>query len=134
KELLLPLPWLTGSLLLVAYGLYPFALALSFVFFLTGLRLNHGGCHYAIGIGRRATNLVLLVLSVLMLGSMHAVQWNHLRHHRHCLAEDDIEAIGARRSAWGAFLLGPRFPFRLHRAALTGARGTKRRWMAAELG
>jgi fatty acid desaturase len=72
--------------------------------------------------------------SLAMLGSMHAVQWNHLRHHRHCLAEDDIEAMGARRSAWGALLLGPRFPIRLHRAALAGAHVAKRRWMAAELG
>lgn len=133
KELLLPVPWLAGSLVLASCGFYPAALAFSFVFFLTGLRLNHGGCHYAIGIGRRATDLVLLVLSVLMLGSMHAVQWNHLRHHRHCLAEDDIEAMGARRSGWGAILLGPRFPLQLHVAALRRASRRTRRWIAAEL-
>src|ERR1700721_2296051 len=104
KEVLLPLPWLAGSLALAACGIYPAALALSFVFFLTGLRLNHGGCHYAIGLGRGTTNLVLLALSVAMLGAMHAVQWNHLRHHRHCLAADDIEAMGARRSWLGAVL------------------------------
>src|SRR6266581_3691985 len=80
RELLLPAPWLFGSLILAAQELYPLALP----------------------------------------GSMHAVQWNHLRHHRHCLAEDDIEAMGARCSAWEALLLGPRFPIRLHRAALAG--------------
>jgi fatty acid desaturase len=133
KELLLPLPWLTGSLVLAAYGLYPLALALSFVFFLTGLRLNHGGCHYAIGLRRRMTDIVLLALSVLMLGSMHAVQWNHLRHHRHCLADDDIEAIGARRSGLGAIALGPWFPLRLHGAALRRATTKTRRWIIAEL-
>jgi fatty acid desaturase len=133
RELLLPLPWLIGSLVLAAYGLYPIALALSFVFFLTGLRLNHGGCHYAIGLRRRPTDIVLLTLSVLMLGSMHAVRWNHLRHHRHCLAADDIEAMGARRSGWGAILLGPYFPLRLHLAALHGATPKERRWIAAEL-
>lgn len=132
-EMLLPLPCLAGSLALAARGLYPAALALSFVFFLTGLRLNHGGGHYAIGCGRRATDLVLLALSVLMLGSMHAVQWNHLRHHRHCLAEDDIEAMGARRSGLGAILLGPIFPIWLHLAAWRGAKGATRRWIAAEL-
>jgi fatty acid desaturase len=132
-ELLLPLPWLAGSLLLAAYGLYLAALPLSFVFFLTGLRLNHGGCHYAIGLRRHATDIVLLVLSVLMLGSMHAVQWNHLRHHRHCLAADDIEAMGARRSGLGAILLGPWFPLRLHQAALRGAAPSTRRWIVAEL-
>jgi fatty acid desaturase len=132
-ELLLPLPWLAGSLVAAGHGLYPFALALSFVFFLTGLRLNHGGCHHAIGLGRRATDAVLLVLSVLMLGSMHAVRWNHLRHHRHCLADEDIEAMGARRSGLGAILLGPWFPLRLHATAWQGGGHTVRRWIAVEL-
>lgn len=132
-ELLLPLPWLAGSLALACYGFYPLALALSFVFFLTGLRLNHGGCHRAIGLGRRATDTVLLVLSVLMLGSMHAVRWNHLRHHRHCLAPDDIEAMGARRGGLGAILLGPWFPLRLHMAAWRGGGRTGRWWIAVEL-
>jgi fatty acid desaturase len=76
----------------------------------------------------------MFCFSLMMLGSMHAVQWNHLRHHRRCLEEDDIEAMGARCSAFGALLLGPRFPFRLHRAALAGAQGAKRCWMIAELG
>ncbi|HET7020550.1 MAG TPA: fatty acid desaturase [Xanthobacteraceae bacterium] len=44
-----------------------------------------------------------------------------------------IEAMGARCSGWGALLLGPRFPIRLHRAALAGARPEQRRWIAAEL-
>jgi fatty acid desaturase len=76
----------------------------------------------------------MFAFSLAMLGSMHAVQWNHLRHHRHCLAEHDIEAMGARRSAWSALLLGPRFPIRLHCAALAGAAAAQRRWIAAELG
>ncbi len=133
RELILPLPWLAGSLAAAAYGLYPLALAFSFVFFLAGLRIVHGACHYAIGLPRRASEIVLFVLSSVMLGSMHAVQWNHSRHHRHCLAPDDIEAMGARGSAWGAIRLGPAFPLRLHRAALSGARTRERRWIVAEL-
>ena len=133
RELLLPLPWLAGSLAAAGCGLYPLALALSFVFFLAGLRIVHGACHYAIGLPRRASEIVLFVLSLAMLGSMHAVQWNHLRHHRRCLADDDIEAMGARCSAWGAVLLGPIFPIRLHRAALAGVGSRGRRWILAEL-
>ena len=64
---------------------------------------------------------------------MHAVQWNYLRHHRDCLGHDDVEAMGARRSALGAILLGPRFPLRLHRAALAGASGARRKWIVTEL-
>ena len=133
RELLLPVPWLAGSLAAAGCGLYPLALVLSFVFFLAGLRIVHGACHYAIGLPRRASEIVLFVLSLAMLGSMHAVQWNHLRHHRHCLAEDDIEAMGARGSAWRAIRLGPVFPLRLHCAALAGARPQECRWMLAEL-
>jgi fatty acid desaturase len=133
RELLLPLPWLAGALVMADWGLYPLALGLSFVFFLTGLRIVHGAFHYALGLPRLPTEIVLFVFSQLMLGSMHAVRWNHLRHHRHCLADDDIEAMGARRSAWGAIRLGPVFPLRLHQAALAGAAPRERRWIAAEL-
>jgi fatty acid desaturase len=133
RELVLPLPWLAGSLVIADWGLYPLALGLSFVFFLTGLRIVHGAFHRALGLPRLPTEIVLFLFSQLMLGSMHAVRWNHLRHHRHCLADDDIEAMGARRSAWGAIRLGPVFPLRLHRAALAGARGRERRWAIAEL-
>jgi hypothetical protein len=41
RELLLPLPWLAGSLALAQHELYAPALGLSFVFFLTGLRVVH---------------------------------------------------------------------------------------------
>src|SRR5712691_3565437 len=78
RELVLPVPWLAVSLAAAAAGLYPLALAFSFVFFLAGLRIVHGACHYALGLSRRATEFVLFVLSLLMLGSMHAVRWNHL--------------------------------------------------------
>src|SRR5437868_11977022 len=134
RELLLPIPWLVGSLILAESRLYPLALIASFLFFLTGLRVAHGAFHYTLGLPRRATDVVMFVFSLAMLGSMHAVQWNHLRHHRHCLADDDIEAMGARCSASGALLLGPRLPLRLHRAALAGARRAQRGWIIAELG
>jgi fatty acid desaturase len=133
KEVLLPLPWLAASLVLAHFHLWPVALAASFLFFLAGLRVVHGAYHYAIGLPRWATEWVMLAFSILMLGSMHAVQWNHLRHHRHCLTSDDVEAMGARRSALGAILLGPRFPLRLHQAALTGSSGSQRAWIIAEL-
>ena len=133
RELLLPLPWLGLSLVSAHWRLWPLALAASFLFFLAGLRVVHGAFHYALGLPRQATEWVMTIFSILMLGSMHAVQWNHLRHHRHCLAPDDIEAMGAHRTAFGAILLGPRFPLRLHRAALAGASHTGRAWMLLEL-
>src|SRR5437868_8039450 len=91
RELLLPAPWLFGSLILAAQELYPLALTASFVFFLTGLRVVHGAFHYSLGLPRRATDFVMFTFSLAMLGSMHAVQWNHLRHHRHRSEEHTSE-------------------------------------------
>jgi fatty acid desaturase len=76
---------------------------------------------------------VLLALSVVMLGSMHAVQTNHLRHHRFCLEDADVEGASARLPAWRAIAQGPLVPIRLHRTALAVAAPRQRRWICAEL-
>ncbi|MDB5987642.1 MAG: Fatty acid desaturase [Nevskia sp.] len=133
RELSLSLPWLTASLLAEHYAQYPHALASSFLFFLTGLRQVHNAYHYALGLPRQATEWLMFVLSIAMLGSMHAVQINHLRHHRHCLDADDVEAMSARLPAWRAVLIGPWFPLRLHHKALQVGSARQRRWIAAEL-
>lgn len=133
RELVLPLPWLAASLVAARYHWHVLALPCSFMFFLTGLRQVHGAFHYSIGIPRRATELVMLMLSALMLGSMHAVQINHLRHHAHCMKDDDVEAMSARMPAWKALLTGPVFPVRLHATALNAATPRQRRWIVLEL-
>ena len=103
------------------------------MFFMTGLRHAHNAHHYAMGLPRRATEWVMFAMSLLMLGSMHAVQVNHLRHHRFCLREDDLEARSARMSWWRALLFGPAFPILLHRAALRQGNRNQKRWIALEL-
>ena len=132
-ELTLSLPWLLASLAAAHWRLYPLALLASFMFFLTGRRQVHNAYHYTLGVPRAATEWVMLALSVLMLGSMHAVQVNHLRHHRYCLGEEDVEAMSARLPAWRALLLGPWFPLRLHHAALQVGSPRQRRWIGVEL-
>jgi fatty acid desaturase len=117
-ELLLPGAWLAASLTAASFGQYLIALALSFVFFLTGLRLVHNAYHSALGLSRAETEGVLWVMSVLMLGSMHAVQFNHLRHHKLALGEEDVEGRHADMPAWRVLLFGPAFPFLLHFTAL----------------
>jgi fatty acid desaturase len=134
KELLLSLPWLAASLWAAQARLYFLALPASFMFFLVGLRQVHNAYHYALGLSRRGSDWVMFALSALMLGSMHAVQLNHLEHHKHCLAEDDIEGASARLPAWKAVLVGPLFPVRLHLNAWKKLRGAGSRWMAVELG
>jgi fatty acid desaturase len=132
-ELVLPLPWLTLSLLLAHSGWYVPALVASFVFFLTGLRQVHNAFHYALGVPRAAAEAVMFLLSVAMLGSMHAVQFNHRLHHKHCLADEDVEGMCARLPAWQALLLGPWFVLRMHHHAWANGGWRRRAWMAAEL-
>ncbi len=133
KELLHPLPWLAVSLAGAGLGWLPLALVGSFMFFLTGLRQIHDAYHSALGLPRWANHAVMLVQSVLMINAMHAVRWNHLRHHRLCLAEGDVEAASAKMSAAGALLYGPLFPLRLIGTALRLGDADTRRWIALEL-
>jgi fatty acid desaturase len=132
-ELGLSLPWLIASWVAAAYGQHLLALGCSFMFFLTGLRQVHNAYHYALNLSRLLTEWVMFVLSILMLGSMHAVQVNHLRHHRHCMEDEDVEAMSARMPGWQAVLVGPFFPVRLHRKAIEVGSRRQRRWICAEL-
>jgi fatty acid desaturase len=132
-EITLSLPWLFASAWF--YGLDKWLLGgfCSFYFFLTGLRQSHGAQHYSLGISRMGHDLLLFALSVLMLGSMHAVQASHLQHHRHCLELEDTEGGVAREKWWVAILQGPLFLARLHQTAWRIGNARQRRWIAAEL-
>jgi fatty acid desaturase len=138
-EVAIYVPWLLASWLFAYWAFswnllwFPAALASSFMFFLCGLRQVHNAFHYAVGVSPRTHEWLMFVLSPLMMSAMHAVQWNHLRHHRHCMDEDDVEAMSARMPGWKALITGPQFPVRLHHAALTLAKPRIRRWIWAEL-
>jgi len=112
------LPWLLVSLVLAHFQFYFFALPFSFLFFLTGLRQSHNGFHYTLGLSKKATWWVLFINSLLMLAAMHAIKYNHLRHHKYCLQKDDVEGNCAKMKAWQSLLYGPIFIFRQHAAAL----------------
>jgi fatty acid desaturase len=103
------------------------------VFFITGLRLNHNACHYAIGVSKGIHEYILFFLSILMLGSMHAVQVNHIRHHKFFPEPEDVEAISAHKSAIIAFLIGPFFPIVLHIKALQVGSLSQKKWIVLEL-
>ena len=133
SELLISLPWLLLSLFLAYLTWYIPALLCSFMFFLTGLRQVHNAFHFALGISRENTHWTMFILSLLMLGSMHAVQINHLRHHQHCMQDEDVEVKSARMRWWQALLFGPIFPVMLHKKAFEVGTITQRKWMMAEL-
>jgi len=132
-ELVIWMPWLLLSLIAAAHEQTIIALGFSFVFFITGLRLNHNACHYAVGVSKKANEYVLFLLSILMLGSMHAVQVNHMRHHKYFPEPEDIEAMSAHKPALVAFLIGPFFPILLHIKALQVGSLFQKRWIRLEL-
>ncbi len=118
SELLLPSTWLALSLTAAWLGWYLVALGLSFMFFLAGLRVVHNAFHHALGLPRWADGVILWTMSLIMLGSMHAVRFNHLRHHRLVLGEQDVEGRSALMPWWRALLYGPIFTITLHATAL----------------
>ena len=137
-ELLMVFPWLIGSLVCADYAsrthwlLYCPALVLSFIFFLTGLRVVHNAYHYALGVPRQVTEWVIFGLSLLMGWPLHAVQVNHLRHHKYCMEDEDIEAASARMNGWRALLFGPIFPFLLLRYGFYYGKSRQQRWIIVE--
>lgn len=116
-ECLHPLPWLLASWACAAAGLWPVAVAASFMFFLTALRLNHEAIHRSLGFGPRGHRRVLHALSALMLGSNNAVAFNHLQHHAHLGTPRDLEGKAGRMSGWRVLIYGPLFPIEMHVAA-----------------
>lgn len=110
----LTIPWFVISLTLAYYKYYLFALPFSGFFFLTGLRQVHNGFHNSLGTNRFLTWLSLYINSILMIVSIHAVKFNHLRHHKYCLSEEDYEGKSAGMTWYGAILYGPIHVFKIH--------------------
>ncbi len=139
REVMIYTPWLVVSLVFAHWGAtwhagwFVPALASSFMFFLCGLRQVHNAFHYAVGVAPKTHEWLMFILSPLMMSAMHAVQWNHLRHHRHCMDDDDFEAVSARMPGWKALVTGPRFPILLHTKALQLGKPRVRHWIYAEL-
>ena len=50
--------------------------------------------------------------------SIHAVKFNHMRHHKYCLKEEDYEGKSAKMTWYGAILYGPVHTFLIHKVAL----------------
>jgi len=132
-ELSLPIPWLLIFLWSATYGWSLLTVIAAFYFFLTGLRVTHNAFHGSLGLSPRATDGVMFILSILMLGAHHAVQVTHMRHHRYCLNEKDVEGSVARQGMWETLLKGPLFPYLIHRNGWLYANKKQRHWIVVEL-
>ncbi|AXY74471.1 fatty acid desaturase [Paraflavitalea soli] len=114
----LTIPWFIISLTLAYSGYYLFALPFSAFFFLTALRQVHNGFHNSLGTNKFLTWLSLFLNSILMVVSIHAVKFNHIRHHKYCLTEEDYEGKSAGMTWYGAILYGPVHIFLIHKITL----------------
>lgn len=138
KELLiennLTIPWFVLSLTFAWFGYYWIALPFSGFFFLTALRQVHNGFHHSLGTNRFLTWLSLYVNSIFMFVSIHAIRFNHIRHHKYCLSEEDYEGKSAGMTWYGAILYGPVHVFLIHKVALQLGTRKDRRNVLLELG
>ncbi|MDJ1484610.1 fatty acid desaturase [Cytophagaceae bacterium YF14B1] len=114
----LTIPWALISWLFAFYGYYMLALPFSAFFFLTALRQVHNGFHNSLGTNKTLTWLSLYINSILMMVSIHAVKYNHIRHHKYCLSEEDYEGKSAGMTWYGAILYGPVHMFLIHKVTL----------------
>jgi len=114
----LSIPWAIISWALAYFGYYVLALPFSAFFFLAGLRQVHNGFHNSLGTNKFLTWFTLYSNSILMMVSIHAVKFNHIRHHKYCLNEDDYEGKSAGMSWYGAILYGPIHIFLIHKVTL----------------
>jgi len=118
KEMLIEnnisVPWFLISLFLSYKGYYLVALPFSGFYFLTALRQVHNGFHNSLGTGKFLTWLSMYLNSISMMTSIHAVKFNHIRHHKFCLSEQDYEGKSASMKWYQAILYGPKHMFLIH--------------------
>lgn len=137
KEMLiennLTIPWFLISLGLAYFEYYTLALPFSAFFFLTGLRQVHNGFHNSLGTNKFLTWLSLYINSIFMMASIHAVKFNHMRHHKYCLSDEDYEGKSAKMTWYGAILYGPIHMFLIHKVTLQLGNKTYKRNVILEL-
>ena len=132
-ELLLPLPWLGVAVLSGMLGFDAGLVGATVVVFMIGVRLNHGAIHGSLGLSKRADDVLIAVIAVILGGATHVLAHTHRIHHRHCLADDDLEGRAAAYGFWQALWRSPIYPLRIHAAALRDGSFALRCWIVGEL-
>ncbi|PNK60745.1 fatty acid desaturase family protein [Psychrobacter sp. FDAARGOS_221] len=104
-NLILPYPFLALSWWFASQSLFIFACCSTYLFFASAFRQAHDGYHHSLGVSKRVTTALLMLMSVFLLTSLHAIKATHLQHHRNPLGDDDIEGSLAKLS-WQQALVG----------------------------
>ncbi len=132
-EITLPIPWLISALVFGAFGLWYLTVIATFAMFMTGLRVTHNAFHNTVGLSQKSDDWLMFGLSVLLGGSMHAIEYTHLQHHRDCFGAKDIEGAIARLSFGQALIQSPTYPLRIHHTALKNGSARQKLWVRREL-
>lgn len=132
-NLILPLPFLLASWFFAAKSWWLLALMASFLFFTAALRQAHDAYHRTLGVNKAANELVLLLLSITMLCSTHAIRRTHLNHHHDPLGAGDVEGNWARLPWYQAILGGAWFSVRIQWFGLCHGRMHHRLWVVIDM-
>ncbi|MEN6669512.1 fatty acid desaturase [Psychrobacter sp. B38] len=117
-NLILPYPFLLLSWWSASQSWYVLACMFSYLFFASAFRQAHDGYHHSLGTGKHTTTVLLLLLSVLLMTSLHSIRATHMEHHRNPLGDSDIEGNLAKLSWWQAMLGGVSYRFAIYRQGL----------------
>ncbi len=115
------------------FGWWPIAVLAVMALFITIVASAHDLVHQALGLPRRANEIMLSMIGLLVLESGHAYKVSHWQHHRRFPNDDDPEGDPARMPMWRAMLEGPIFLFRLWSWAWRRA-PQERTWLVLEAG
>jgi len=99
--------------------------------FLTYGSISHDLVHRTLGLPGWVNQWLLSIIELLAIRSGHAYRAVHLHHHRRYPHDDDIEAMAAKMTFFGAILEGFVFVPRISIWALKHAE-SKRSWIIAE--
>lgn len=117
-NVILPYPFLLLSWWFASQSWYVLACGASYLFFASAFRQAHDGYHHSLGTGKRTTTAILLLLSVLLMTSLHSIRATHMEHHRNPLGDSDIEGGLAKVSWWQAMLGGVTYRLDIYRQGL----------------
>ncbi|MGE6795983.1 fatty acid desaturase family protein [Psychrobacter okhotskensis] len=133
-NVILPYPFLLLSWWFASQSWYVLACGASYLFFAAAFRQAHDGYHHSLGTGKRTTTAILLLLSVLLMTSLHSIRATHMAHHRDPLGDSDIEGSLANVSWWQALLSGVTYRLDIYRQGLRLSSRRNRRMAWLEFG
>lgn len=117
-NIILPYPFLLLSWWFASQFWYVLACGASYLFFAAAFRQAHDSYHHSLGTSKRLTTILLLLLSVLLITSLHSIRATHMEHHRNPLGDSDIEGSLAKLPWWQAMLGGVTYRLDIYRQGL----------------